>query len=199
MSTAVRVLETRWWWIRHAPLVGPANQIPDADTPADLSDPRRSERLKRLLPARGLWITSVLPRAVQTAGALTHSRPIRDADLNEQDFGLWRGRTHDALWSDGDDNYRRFWAAPASIAPPEGESFEAMCLRVASAIERLTQTHAGMDVVCVAHAGTIRAALALALGLAPHKALSFVVEPWSLTRLDWVGGDWRIGRVNALP
>jgi alpha-ribazole phosphatase len=192
-----RVAETRWWWIRHAPVVGPSTLLPESDAPPDLSDPKRVERLRRHLPPRAIWLASEMPRALLTATALTHVRPIRDPDLNEQDFGEWQGRLHDELWREGDTEYRQFWTAPAASEPPGGESFEAMCLRVATAVERLTQVHAGMDIVAVAHAGTIRAALALALGIAPVRALSLVIEPWSLTRIDWVVNDWRVVRVNG--
>jgi alpha-ribazole phosphatase len=54
------------------------------------------------------------------------------------------------------------------------------------------------DVIVVAHAGTIRAALALALELSPDKALSFVIDPWSLTRLDRLDKGWRVVSVNRI-
>jgi alpha-ribazole phosphatase len=52
------------------------------------------------------------------------------------------------------------------------------------------------DVLIVAHAGTIRAALALALGIEPDHALRFVIDPLSLTRLDRLENSWRVVAVN---
>jgi alpha-ribazole phosphatase len=49
----------------------------------------------------------------------------------------------------------------------------------------------------VVHSGTIRAALAIALGLEPEQALRFTVEPLSLTRIDRVAGGWRVVGVNC--
>ena len=74
--------------------------------------------------------------------------------------------------------------------------------RVAPAIDRLTAEHAGADIVAVAHGGTIRAALAVALGLDPESALSFATETLSLTRLDHIaddrdGASWRVSTVNS--
>ena len=40
------------------------------------------------------------------------------------------------------------------------------------------------------------AALAIALELSPDNALSFVIDPLSLTRLDRLDTGWRVGAVN---
>jgi alpha-ribazole phosphatase len=53
------------------------------------------------------------------------------------------------------------------------------------------------NVVLVVHSGTIRAALAIALDLAPEQALRFAMEPLSLTRIDRVAGGWRVVGVNC--
>ena len=54
------------------------------------------------------------------------------------------------------------------------------------------------DVIIVAHGGTIRAALAIALDIAAETALGFVIDPWSLTRLDRLDRTWRVVWVNRL-
>ncbi len=188
--------ETRWWWVRHAPVTGPS-MLHAPDAPADLDDERRIRRLRRILPIQAVWVTSDMRRAWQTAAVLSDGPVTRIPDLAEQDFGAWTGELHDDLWTGGDTEYRQFWEAPADATPPAGESFVAMCLRVAATVERLTDLHHGQDVVAVAHAGTVRAALALALGLAPERALQFVIEPWSVTRIDRVASSWRVSRVNG--
>ena len=71
------------------------------------------------------------------------------------------------------------------------------------AIRRLVELHAGRDIIAVAHGGTIRAALALALGLDPEAALAFTIENCSLTRIDHIDGPgmghgWRVVTVNRL-
>jgi alpha-ribazole phosphatase len=71
-----------------------------------------------------------------------------------------------------------------------------MMARVRAAVTEMTRHFEGRDVIAVAHAGTIRAALAVALDLSPHAALSFVIDPLSLTRLDAIGDGWRVGGVN---
>jgi alpha-ribazole phosphatase len=48
----------------------------------------------------------------------------------------------------------------------------------------------------VVHAGTIRAALCIALDIAPASALGFVIEPLSITRIDRLSRGWRVLSVN---
>jgi broad specificity phosphatase PhoE len=102
------------------------------------------------------------------------------------------------------DAYHRFWLAPAHHAPPGGESFIAVMERVGRAVRRLTEEHAGRDIIAVTHGGTIRAALAEALDLPPETALAFAVDNLSLTRLErfdgaGVGHGWKVVSVNQRP
>ena len=56
--------------------------------------------------------------------------------------------------------------------------------RVRGAIERINAEQAGKDVIAVAHGGTIKAAVGLALGGQPEKGLAFDIDNCSVTRLD---------------
>jgi alpha-ribazole phosphatase len=57
--------------------------------------------------------------------------------------------------------------------------------------------------VAVAHGGTIRAAIAIALGLPPRGGFAFLVDNCSLTRLDHYQGPersgWRVTAINHRP
>ena len=100
-------------------------------------------------------------------------------------------------------DWRGFWLAPAHAAPPGGESFVDLIRRAQAAILRLNESHAGRDIVAVAHGGTIRAALAIALRLDPEMALAFSTDNLALTRIDHIaqreGEAWRVGGVNLPP
>jgi alpha-ribazole phosphatase len=111
----------------------------------------------------------------------------------EQDFGEWTGHRHDDLARDPGAVYREFWNAPAIAKPPSGESFAEQIVRVREGFAKLP---AG-DVILVVHSGTVRAALAIALDLAPQAALRFAIDPLSLTRIDRVAGGWRVVGVNS--
>lgn len=203
---------TRWWWIRHAPVVDDGGCIyGQRDLPADCSDARSFSALARELPERAVWIASHLCRTHQTAAAISRaglSVPplVVETALAEQHFGEWQGQPRHEIYS-RHMPWPGFWISAADHRPPGGESFAEVTERVASAIERLNAVHAGRDIVAVAHGGTIRAALALALRLSPANALAFSVENLSLTRLDHIAptgqssatSAWRVVTVNLAP
>ncbi len=195
----------RWWWVRHAPTVAPAGTLNGrSDVEADLSDAAAVAALARALPTGALWLVSPLRRTVATAeallgaGATAAGDPVAEAYLMEQDFGAWEGGGYDQM--DGG-----FWDDPVSNRPPGGESFAEVTSRVGGAIGRWNESSAGRDIVAVAHAGVVRAALALALGGRAAEALRFAVDPLSLTRLDRVAGGgaadeaWAVVCVNRPP
>ena len=73
-----------------------------------------------------------------------------------------------------------------------------------SKIKRLTETHRGRDIVAVAHGGTIRAALGLALNLHPEQAVRFETANVSLTLIEHLEAAdpehaWRVAWVNHVP
>ncbi|WP_431856282.1 histidine phosphatase family protein [Azospirillum sp.] len=195
MSPATSTVVTRWWLVRHAPITAPPGLITgQLDLDADVAGVGAAGGL----PPGAVWLATHLRRTRQTAAALGAPTPRIEPDLAEQSFGDWQGLTYDAVDADAS---RRFWSAPASERPPGGESFADVVVRVSAALERLTAAHAGRDVVAVVHAGTVRAALALALGLEPEAALRLQVDTLSLTRLDHIATPghppaWRVAGVN---
>jgi len=209
---------TRFWWIRHAPVINPEGRIyGQRDVLADTSNRAAFNGLARRLPQEAVWIATQLRRTQATAAAI-HAAMDRaegnsptlviEHDLVEQNFGDWQGLTYEEIGAYGrgpdGDNGHRFWLAPATTTPPGGESFVDVISRVAPAVARLAEAHVGRDVVIVAHGGTIRAALAQALDLAPEAALAFTIDTLSLSRIDRVDGPspghgWRIGAINLPP
>jgi alpha-ribazole phosphatase len=179
------------WLIRHALVDGPRGVIHGPDAPADLSDGSNLAALKARLPAKAFAVCSPARRTLETARALGLD-PSEEAAFAEQDFGAWTGRHHDDLALEFGEAYQDFWKSPASNKPPGGESFADQIGRTASGLASLP---AG-DVVLVVHSGTIRAALALALDLAPGSGLRFVINPLSLTRIDRLADGWRVAAVN---
>ena len=96
-----------------------------------------------------------------------------------------------------------FWYAAADERAPNGESFVDVIERVRAAVARVNRTYRGNDIVAVAHGGTIRAALVIALGLPPRGGFAFTIDNCSLTRLDHYqgrhGAGWRVPMVNQHP
>ncbi|MEO1191383.1 MAG: histidine phosphatase family protein [Pseudomonadota bacterium] len=209
--------ETRWWWIRHAPVTANQGRLyGQCDHPCDVEDPATFEALARLMPKDAVWVTSTLLRTVQTADAIRQRMTAdlpeaqRYPELMEQHFGDWQGRSYDEVKSGDLGHWHRFWLAPAETAPPNGESFVDLMRRVSAKIHDLNAKHTGRDIVAVTHGGTIRAALAEALGLEPEHALRLSVDNCSLTRIDHVPGPigshdpnqshaWRVETTNLSP
>ncbi len=199
---------TRWWWIRHAPVVGHGGRIyGQNDHESDCGNEALFSVLGPSLPPDALWITTPLRRTKQTAAALLAagapppSAKQEEPDFLEQHFGDWQGLTHEELKTRRDGAWHRFWLAPASETPPGGESFADVVSRVAGAVRRIGTAETGHDIVVVAHGGSIRAALAHALSINADRALGFAIDNCSLTRLDHFPSDdaWRVGGVNLLP
>lgn len=206
---------TRWWWIRHAPVDSKGLIYGQEDLEADCADLDTFTALAGLLPEDPVWVVSHLQRTHQTAKAVLaaldrEAEFLIEPDFAEQHFGSWQGRRHEDLAAERDGAWHRFWHAPASEAPPGGESFTQLTERVGAAIERLTIAHTGRDIVAVAHGGTIRAAIAVALGIDPERALGIATANCGLTRLDHIAGApgshapeiegvWRVAGVNISP
>jgi alpha-ribazole phosphatase len=185
--------EAHLWLVRHAPVDGPRGIIHDTDAPANTSDAARLVTLRAELPSACSAICSPARRAWETALALGLD-PVKVTAFREQSFGAWTGRCHDDLAAELGGTYQSFWRAPASNRPPGGESFVDQIIRVRSGLAVLP---AG-DVVLIVHSGTVRAALAIALDIAPDSALRFVIDTLSVTRIDRLDNGWRVVAVNRV-
>jgi len=177
--------------IRHAPAQSDGRLCGRVDVPARLDDPDGLARLSSLLAEVAHVVTSPALRCRQTAEALFPGRAMaKDPRLWEQDFGIEDGM---AL-ADLPDLGPLPLADLAARAPEGGESFAQMVARVRPALEALAAGPGPIAVV--AHAGTVRAALATALGVVP-PALAFEVDTLSLTRLRCLDGVFSIISVNG--
>ncbi len=156
------------------------------------------------LPAGARWVVTSLSRTRATAAAIFAAgypeAPLQtEPDLAEQHLGEWQGLSHEAFAEKILHPPHPFWPHGADEKPPGGESFSEMVERVAPVLERLAAETPGGDIVIVAHGGSIRAAIAHAMGLTPHQALIFSIKNLSLTRLEKQGADWRVAAVNEEP
>lgn len=211
MATAANVKApvTRWWWVRHAVVPNPEGRCyGQSDMDCDVSDHELFRHQAALLPRGAVWVTSGLLRAIKTADTLrAHGadghEPVREPRFNEQHFGQWQGLTYADIAANHGDNHL-FWLGPPTNRPPGGESFVDLMERASAAILEINEAHKGRDIVAVTHGGTIRAALALAMGLGADAAVRFEAENVSLTLIEhYEQADpdhaWRIVFTNLLP
>jgi alpha-ribazole phosphatase len=202
------IVTTRWWWVRHAPVREDNGCIyGQKDLGCDTSDRVVFSAVGKILPRDAVWVASNLKRTHQTAEAIWAAgfpKPAdmaHEADLAEQHLGQWQGMNRAEFIASRPAGSH--WFADIEVPAPGGESFMDLYRRVRGVILRITVDHAGRDVIAVAHGGTIKAAIGLALDQQPEKGLAFDIDNCSVTRLDHFASaersNWRLPMVNQQP
>ena len=202
------VVVTRWWWVRHAPVREDGGCIyGQKDLGCDTSDRVVFDAVGKILPRNAVWYASSLKRTHQTADAIWAAGFPKPAAMPhekvfaEQHLGEWQGMNRAAFLASRPAGSN--WFAAIDEPSPGGESFMDLYYRVRGGIERITAAHAGQDIIAVAHGGTIKAAIGLALGGLPEKGLAFTIDNCSVTRLDHLASagqsSWRLPMVNQQP
>jgi len=145
-------------------------------------------------------VTSPLARCVATAeevAAAAGGAPVVvEADLVECDFGEWEGLTFGEVrrrWPEALDA----WLASTSVAPPGGESFEAVTARVRRVVTRLLAEYEDGTVVVVSHVTPIK--LILRDALAANDALlhRLYLDAAGISIVDsWPDGGVAVRSVN---
>ena len=187
---------TRFWWVRHGPT---HSHVLNGwtDVAADLSDTSAIVRLQRFLPEQAVLVSSDLSRARKTADLLAGSRLPDEADLREGNHGDWEGKSFSEISLSDPKLSREYLENPGDVAPPNGESWNAVAARVGRVVDRLNAPQTDNFVV-VAHFGVILTAIQRAAAMSARAALAFEIEPLSVTRLDYLHAarTWRIGFIN---
>ena len=162
------------------------------DEPLDARALEEARALRSRLDRADVAWTGPAARARQTAEALGLAATVAP-ELDECDFGAWRGRTLAELDSE-DPVAVAAWIEDPAAAPHGGESLLAVLDRVRGWLD----VHAGdgSRVVAVTHAGVIRAALVCALDAPVQAFWRFDVAPLSRTVLHAHDGRWTVRGVN---
>lgn len=191
---------TQLWWVRHGPTHEKAF-VGWRDVPADLSDQAMIDRVAAYLPTDAVVISSDLIRASATADAISKTR-IRlpsDPGLREFDFGQWDGLHFTQVAERDPELSRQFWEDPGDLAPPDGESWNAVAQRVSSSVDRLCVQHQGANIILVAHIGVIMTQIQRAAGSSAYAAMGHKIDNLSVTDMSVIDDAWQIGRINHLP
>jgi len=121
---------TRFWWIRHAVVRCGGVIYGQGDPPADCGDAAAFAGLAAMVPRDAVWIATPLQRTQQTARAIWAAMDAPPAAFDalepafmEQHFGDWQGQNREEVRARFPEEERRFWLAPAEVAPPGGEIF----------------------------------------------------------------------------
>ncbi|MGH3718512.1 MAG: bifunctional RNase H/acid phosphatase [Pseudonocardiaceae bacterium] len=143
-----------------------------ADLPlTELGERQAAAAAARLATTDGVIavVSSPLPRARQTATLVADALgvPLNVHDgVIEADFGAWEGLTFAEAGARDPDLHTR-WLTDTSVAPPGGESMDAVHRRVRRARDQLIAEHGAATLVVVSHVTPIKALLRMALDAGP--------------------------------
>ena len=188
---------TRLWLVRHGPTHA-KSMVGWSDIPADLSDTAAIARLRAHLPDAPV-VSSDLSRAVATADALSPATRLpHDPGLREINFGDWELKTFAEVEAADPQTIRAYWETPGDIAPPGGESWNAVRARVSGAIDRYLE-RGYADLIVVAHFGAILTQVQRAKDVSSYEAFGHRINNLSTTDLAYDNGQWQVGAINHNP
>ena len=196
--------EIRFWWVRHAPVVGNNGRCYGSnDVDCDVSDTSKFKNLVKLLPTNSFVYSSQLTRTIKTFEATVkqgfkYSNYDTDKNFAEQNLGTWAGLKYKDLDTKTQELgvYHPNWLCDPNHTPPEGESYNDLYLRVTNSLKNIIKNTSRGDFVIFSHGGPIRAAISLALNISPEASLAFWIDNISVSRLDLMGETWQVKFIN---
>lgn len=131
------------------------------------------------------FVSSPLQRSLRLAQVLSGWQEVQtDERLKEMNFGAWEMQA----WGAIDEFMLNAWMRDfVSLAPPDGETFQALVRRSVQALEdAVADLPEGYENLClVAHAGIVRALLAHVLEIPLPKAFSLEIDYGSISAIRY--------------
>ena len=132
-------------------------------------------------------VSSPMRRTRETAETVAGAigLPVREIDeLRECAFGEWEGHTFAEVrerWPDELDA----WLSSPSVAPPGGESFDAVGRRVRRARDKVLARYPEGTVLLVSHVTPIKTLVRLSLGAPTSSLYRMELSAASMTEIQW--------------
>lgn len=173
-----------------------AGRFPVDDDPLDARGIAETEaaRARLAIPNDAAVFVSPAVCARETASALGLAATV-DQSLADMHYGKWRGQKLIEIANETPHELTA-WTRDPDAAPPGGESFNALMMRVGAWLDALNTTaadHASKHprtVVAVTHAPLLRAAIVYALGASPGVFPRIEIAPLSLVELRRSPRGW---------
>jgi len=159
------------------------------DVPLDQEGRLQADALARRLsdePIDAIY-ASDLQRAWETAEAIAglHGLAVQpEPRLREIAFGDWEGLTTGEIEEASPGSIVAWRDDPRHSPPPGGECLDQVMGRVGAAVADIAADHQDETVLVVAHGGTLRVLLCLALDLPPEALWRFRFDAASLSQVD---------------
>ena len=143
--------------------------------------------------------SSDLQRAWETAARIAASHALQvlmEPRLREMSFGTWEGMTYEEIQRLDPQALAEWMADPLTVAPPRGESLAHLATRIGEMLDDMMELARDETVVLVAHGGSLRVLLCLAMGLDPNAHWRFELSPGSISELHLYRGGAILSLLN---
>ena len=169
---------------------------------SEKGEQQAQELTKRLgnFPVKQIRI-SPMPRCRQTVtpwlqqlGKSATTKVLVDQDLNEVDYGSWSGKklavlSRNKLW-------KTVQNSPSAMYFPAGEGLAHMQQRAMQAVHRGLEVKGKGALVIVSHGDVIKSIVASSLGMHLDDFQRIVIDPASVSILEFSGGVPRVVLLN---
>ena len=152
----------------------------------------------RDIPLRAIY-TSSLKRASATAeiiGRVKGIEPQETDALREMSFGIWENMNSKDIQKKYAKEWKDFFASPANIKIPQGESMSDVQKRAYPEVQRILDEYPEGDVAFVAHGGIIRVLICTMLGLDLNRSWHLHVGNASVTCFYYWGRSYTLDYAN---
>ncbi|MBO5637826.1 MAG: alpha-ribazole phosphatase [Acidaminococcaceae bacterium] len=162
---------------------------------------RQAEKLAQYfheIPLDAIY-TSSLQRARKTAeiiGNAKNLKPIATDALREMSFGIWENMNSEVIQKKYAKEWKDFFANPASVTIPQGESMGAVQKRAYPEVKQILDRYPEGNLVFVAHGGIIRVLMCTMLGLDLNRAWHLHVGNASVTCFYYWGRSYTLDFAN---
>jgi broad specificity phosphatase PhoE len=163
-----------------------AGHFPTADEPLDAKGRASPAPLAGRLKGHASILVSPALSAVQTTQGLGLNATVESA-LRDCDFGRWAGRALGDIEAEERDALA-LWLGDPHSAPHGGETFVDVLERVGAWMDALPQNS---NILAIAPAVVLRAAIVHALAAGPRAMLSLDVSPLARAGLSRALAAWR--------
>jgi probable phosphomutase (TIGR03848 family) len=199
---------TRILLLRHAHSVANAKGILAGRAAGiDLSDKGRDQAKELVERLKGVDFSEIrispMERCAQTVAPLIQQLPKKDLkkrlivteqDLVEVDYGKWTGKKLSLLSKSK--SWKIVQNTPSAMYFPGGEGLLDVQARAMRALNSIANSPGAMPKMLVSHGDVIKAIVASVLGTHLDHFQKIVIDPASITVLDFNGSDYRVLTLN---
>lgn len=135
--------------------------------------------------------TSPLPRCLNFAQDYAAQQGLNAQVLpcfGELNFGDWEGLTPSEAHARNPADYENFQATHGVHPPPQGESLDALRVRVLAGWQACLTQHEGTNRLLITHAGVIRALLMELFGFTPAQTFQIALPLAATVRISHLPG-----------